>query len=475
MADAPDRDKGKRIGKGWLALTALVFIATAIVQFYFRTPKDRRPRKPIGDILRQIEHGDEVERSANIRGLLWELRQPAEFAQVFPYLIQAMKDESEIVRDAAASVVGGFLLPFGRNTPGSNETVATILALCPKAEAALAVLLDESSPTLRASAARSLGSVAAIAKLDAPPPRLVACLDDEAEPVREAATIALVKYSQGPELLVPVALRRLPTEGRRVFQDFERVFAHIRLEPSVLPLLIEGLSSENTDVCSSCTTAINHMGRDARPALPAILTLLRKELERPHVPETSSTLDIIAMASGAIGEISTDTVPLPGAVELLCEVLKRPGETRPVSDPNPPVSRVASGQASNYRGEFRQAEAAWSLGILGRAAAPAVPLLISTFEAAPEGSDQLRGIIAEALVEITRGTRDEDRVIASLARAWTTAPPEQKTVLARALRSLGPKSEQLVPELRQLPHDGTRTQIRRARYPRSDHEMPVRE
>ena len=35
---------------------------------------------------------------------------------------------------------------------------------------------------------------------------------------------------------------------------------------------------------------------------------------------------IIGMASGAIGEISPDADPLPGTVELLCEVLKRAGE-----------------------------------------------------------------------------------------------------------------------------------------------------
>ena len=42
-----------------------------------------------------------------------------------------------------------------------------------------------------------------------------------------------------------------------------------------LALGIEGLSNENADVRLSCAAAINHMGRDAGPALPAILTLLR--------------------------------------------------------------------------------------------------------------------------------------------------------------------------------------------------------
>jgi hypothetical protein len=125
--------------------------------------------------------------------------------------------------------------------------------------------------------------------------------------------------------------------------------------------------------------------------------------------------------------------------------------------------------------ETELGESVWSLGIIGRPAAPAVPLLISTLEAAPGSSDLLRGLIAEALVEITRGTPDEDTVIACLARAWQTAPPKQRTVLARALRGLGPKSEQRVPELRQLPADGSRSEIRRVIYPRSRRGQAVRE
>jgi HEAT repeats len=476
MADAPDRGAG--IGKVWLALTAFAFIATAILLLYFRTPREDRARKPIGVVVREIGHGDEVERIVAINGLYGELRTPAEFAQVFPHLIQAMKDGSEPVRIAAASVVGGFIIRLGKKTPASKEREPTIVALCPKAEEALEVLLNETSPILRANAAKSLGSVAWIGKLDAPPPRLVACLDDEAEPVRAAAADALIEYRQGPESLVPVALRRLPTESRLTGEAFTRVFWHNRLEPSVLPLLIGGLSSENTDVCLSCTAAINHMGRDASPALPAILTLLRKELETPH-PGGAGGLDIVAMASGAIGELSPDRDPLPGSVELLCEVLKRSSETGEVSDGNRPVSPgVSAGglkQGLKHQRELRQMEAAWSLGILGRSAASAVPLLLSTFEAAPEASDHLRGLTAEALVEIVRGTPDEDRVVASLAKAWKTAPQKQKTVFARALRSLGPKAEERVPELKHLPPDETRSDIRRVRYPRSAHEEPVRE
>ncbi len=219
-----------------------------------------------------------------------------------------------------------------------------------------------------------------------------------------------------------------------------------------------------------CTAAINHMGREGRPALPAILTLLRKELETPHPPDSPDKRDrIIGMAAGAIGEVTSDGECPPGSVEILCEILKRRGGSAAARPDSPGPSGRTLGPE-----EELLAEAVWSLGILGRSAAPAVPLLLSTFESAREVCN-LRGLTAEALAEISRGTPDEDRVLACLASAWKTSPQEQKAAIARALRRLGPKSEELVAGLRRWPADATGSQIRRVRYPRSRRGFPERE
>ncbi len=477
MPDAPDG--GKRIGRVRLALTALAIIAAAIGIYISLSPQqdgtrsrivrmardvgrrvglENRARKPIAVIIREIEQGDEAGRAQRI--VLCHELTGAELAQVFPHLIRAMKDESEVVRTAAATVIGDV-------SPRLSGEV-------PVAEEALTALLDDRSPALRARAARSLGPIAASGRLDAPPPRLVACLDDAHEQVRASAVEALFDYRKGPELIVPVALRRLPTERPVARNAFTDLFWHVRLEPSVLPLLIGGLSSENTQVCLVCTAAINHMGREARPALPAILTLLRKELETPHPPDSLVDRDrIIGMAAGAIGEVTSDGECPPGSVELLCELLKRRGGASRESAPARPDSPARSVPALEPEEEVL-AEAVWSLGILGRSAAPAVPLLLSTFESARKVSN-LRGLTAESLAEISRGTPDEDRVLACLATAWKTSPQEQKPGIARALRRLSPKSEQLVAGLRQWPADGKGSMIRRVRYPRSRREYPVRE
>lgn len=453
-------------------MTALAVVAIAIWTAYLRTSREDRGRKPVGVIVRQIEHGGVGEKIETLQTLRMELTKPADFAQVFPSLIRALKDESEGVRLAAALTVGELILHTGQNPPASDSPGLIPVAASLEAGEALAALLNEPSHILRTAAAKSLGSVARIGQLDAPPPRLIACLDDEAEEVRVGAVGALAEYRKGPERIVPVAMRRIPTESPAARMAFTDVFWQVRLEPSVLPVLVEGLSSENADVCLSCTAAINHMGRDARPALPAVLSLLRKELDSPHAPAEKSD-QIIGMASGAVGELLADAeAPPDETVELLCEVLKRPVGTKEASDPALTDSPAASAKkAPDVHTVMKLKGAVWSLGILGRSAASAVPLLLSTFEATPE----VRELLAESLVEITRGTPDEDRVIAIIASAWESASRDQKAVFARALRSLGPKSVRAVPELKQLPPDPTRTQIRRVRFPRSRRETPVRE
>jgi HEAT repeat protein len=486
MPDVHDTDGRRKRAR--TAAIALATIAAAAGIYIYRSPqmdgvrtrivgmirargqfvgRDDRPKKTVEAVVREIEHGSESERAQAIALIRYDLT-AADQARAWPHVIRAMKDQSPMVRTTAATLVADL-----------NHVLA---GDAPIAEQALAELLDDPAATLRAVAASSLGKIARIRQLDAPPPRLVACLEDGDQSVQSAASEALVEYRKGPELIVPVAMRRWRTETRAGKADlsFSDVFVFVRLEPSVLPLLIEGLSSEQADVRNLCTTAINHMGRDARPALPAILGLLRKELEASPASNLLA-LNIIAMAAGAIGELTPDAAPPAEAVEILCRVLQRGSEPQrdPSRDRAGPAVRSVTDSAVEAGRRYQMAEAIWSLGILGRASAPAVPLLLATFEALPEStpmpSDDLRGLTAEALAAIARGTPDEDRVRASLAKAWKTAPPKPKAAMTRALRSLGPKSDQLVSELARQPSDGTRSQIRPVRYPRSRHGFPVRE
>src|SRR5262249_23289074 len=162
--------------------------------------------------------------------LRYELTKPAEFKEVFPCLIKAMKDESKMVRDAAGPMLGYLISRFGQSPSGIDETIVS--------------LLDESSPAVRATGAGFLRTLAAMRRPGSPPPRLVACLDDDSETVRAAAAESLIEYGEGPELFLPVALRRLPTEGPTARGAFTRILWNIRFLPTALPLLIEALSNQ---------------------------------------------------------------------------------------------------------------------------------------------------------------------------------------------------------------------------------------
>ena len=99
---------------------------------------------------------------------------------------------------------------------------------------------------------------------------------------------------------------------------------------------------------------------------------------------------------GAV-QLSPDGELLPGTVEILCEVLRRPYP-------------------------FRQQAAAWSLGYLGPAASRAVTRLLATLDAAPRSERDLVERTAFAVpVAIVHGTPDEDRVIARLVEARKSA------------------------------------------------------
>ncbi len=215
----PDPSEGKkRTARGWTVSAAMAVIAAAIGIYILRSPqadgtrqgilrmaravgklagKEDQPGKPIAEIVREIEQGDETQKAQALVSLCSELKD-ADFARVFPYIIRATKDRSEGVRNAAAYAIGD----LSRRFPGEARG----------AEEALAALLDDPSPALRATAARSLGQIPASDKLGDPPARLVACLDDEAEQVRVSAIEALIEYPKGPETIVPVARGVFPTK-----------------------------------------------------------------------------------------------------------------------------------------------------------------------------------------------------------------------------------------------------------------------
>jgi hypothetical protein len=495
-------------------------------------------RRPIGDLIRRAEQGDDNARAVAVLELRYEVTDSARFAQVTPVLLRSLRDESRSVQDAAMSVLGDLILRYGRDDT-SGRAPGTSLEL----EQGMVQLMEASRTELRVFAINQLGPLARMRGLKESPARLVACLDDDSEPVRAAAAWALVSYARGPERLLPVALRRLPGEGPLAAKALTHIFWSFRFPPSCVPMLTAALASDRWVVRVSAICALNHMGLDATPARDEVMALLRRELGHPRpafevrlvdradpaqVPESGpnrvilgrdaqgrlhlrvfgpggerlvdtdenrladrvdvvaalkrdlagfsparppgqdeqgrlivhvealigrplegpsgvpAPVDVVEQACEALVQLSPDGELLPGTVEILCEVLRRPYP-------------------------FRQQAAAWSLGYLGPAASRAVTRLQATLDTAPKTERELRERTVFALVAIVRGTPDEDRVIARLVEARRSAEDRDKTLLTRALLRLTPKAEQLVPELRGL-RDDTPSPIEIGRLPRSFRE-----
>ena len=168
MAEAPN--DGDRRRQFWVGLIAVAGIATGVGLYIYQSPhaegargavvriarvvrriagKDDKTRKPIGVVIKEIDHGDEVQRAQAIVGLRYNLTEPAEFAQVFPHLIRAVKGESAMVRDASLSVLGYVVNRIARNAPRTNQREPTNKSPGPDIEESLAGLLDHPSATVR--------------------------------------------------------------------------------------------------------------------------------------------------------------------------------------------------------------------------------------------------------------------------------------------------------------------------------------
>jgi hypothetical protein len=495
-------------------------------------------RRPIGDLIRRAEQGDDNARAVAVLELRYEATDSARFAQVMPVLLRSLRDGSRSVQDAAMSVLGDLIQRYGRYdasgwAPGAPDEL----------QQDMVKLIEASRSEVRVFAINQLGTLARMRGLEEPPARLVACLDDDSEPVRAAAASVLVSYARGPERLLPVALGRLPNEGPLAAKALTHIFWSGRFPRSCVPMLTAALASDHWVVRVSAICALNHMGLDATPARYEVMSLLRRELDHPrpafevrlvdgadpaqvtdsgpkrvilgrsaqgrlHICvfgpagdrmfdtdenrlanradvvaalkrdlegftparppgqdeqgrliaqvealigrplegpfDVPAPVDVVEQACEALVQLSPDGELLPGTVEILCEVLRRPYP-------------------------FRQQAAAWSLGYLGPAASRSVTRLLATLDAASKTERELRERTVFALVAIVRGTPDEDRVIAHLVEAHRSADDRDKTLLTRALLRLTPKAAQLVPELRNL-HDDMPSPIEIGRLPRSFRE-----
>ena len=116
-------------------------------------------------------------------------------------------------------------------------------------------------------------------------PKLIEMYDDH--PSRQIE-IAKVLACIGPpaKLAVPSLLRGLTNTSVPVRQDAIFALGRIHAEPNtVVPVLIQALSDPDDSVGRSAAGALWEFGTNAKPAVPAIIELVRRERARTIIPE----------------------------------------------------------------------------------------------------------------------------------------------------------------------------------------------
>jgi HEAT repeat protein len=183
----------------------------------------------------------------------------------------------------------------------------------------------------------AFGSMTALVKLGLPAvPALIKAMEDEAYDGRDLAVEALGRIGPGARDAIPALIRRFDTgnvpEKCRAVEakwkiDGDAAFARER----VVPLLDEEAGRE----CNGAGQTLALLGRDAVPAMPALIAALQRhqsaELLRtvaqlaPHAPDLAmpalrDALDIPALADYAAPELQSLGEP---SAPLIAHQLKR--------------------------------------------------------------------------------------------------------------------------------------------------------
>lgn len=139
----------------------------------------------------------------------------------------------------------------------------------PEVGPALARLLEHPSPRVRAFATRALGFLPASRPLEVH----LDALEQDAT-LRVPAAEALARRGEdGARRRLLAMLAHDPSPATRV--EALHSLASLRLEPAaVLPPLTAALADPATEVVDAAVRALLRLGRDARPALPALERLL---------------------------------------------------------------------------------------------------------------------------------------------------------------------------------------------------------
>ncbi len=340
--------------------------------------------------------GEKTDWSAELQAL--ESNDPLERAKAAGVLADAC------AVPASGKIVDGLVKELGSNSPAARYEAAKLLAeFCANGKSAVPALIEllknDSGPTVRAAAARSLGYLGDPTS-DAVPALINAIVDKDPR-VRRSAVAAIHRIHPGPKIVLPLFVKVLgDADPATVAQALASVS---ELGAKVVPPMIEALKNEKARYWGLLVLA--DIGPAAKDAVPEI----KKSLSDSKVEVAMQA----ALTLAAIGPDAKDATP-----ELIAAL-------------NNPSNAVRFG-------------AAYALGKIGaKDAAPSLEKLM-----AENKSQFLCAVCAWALVEINPNDADlADRAIKMLGAALKSDDARVRRGAVKGLSELKVSPDRVAPLL----------------------------
>jgi HEAT repeat protein len=217
-----------------------------------------------------LKDGEPRVRAAGAQALVLVVRSARQNTAAQAEVSHAVADLLQIVRDPAVEVRASGIRALGMIATVWDGPVG-VVDRSGIQDALLGASADPDS-TVRIAAVRALGAIGPTLA-DAPPPALLAALEDDAEGVRTAAANSLVAFRKGLPRWLPVLIRsfeKARPEARPAYALVVEAIQPRTIGADVVQALSSALSSPDEEVRCLAASSLRAFGEAAFPAIPAL-------------------------------------------------------------------------------------------------------------------------------------------------------------------------------------------------------------
>ncbi len=271
-----------------------------------------------------VTSGDAVHRDAQVRIAVTSL-------------LPCLDDPQPAVRAAAVKAVWMGIV-VGRS-PATKADLEPIMA-------PLIERLGDADSSVRLEAIHGLGNIGPRVS-DAIPDALLHCLEDESEPNRDAAALAVAAYRGGLADLLPTMVQSLETGGPQFRGSFLKILEAVhprRLPPQAISGFIAALGSRDLEVVRLAVSNLSAFETDAGSATPELGRRLDQllALGKPGVgPSGPRNPDIVVKIIDCLRVVARGSTEQKDAVSALSKALR--------TDQEPDVRLAAAKTLGQFR------------------------------------------------------------------------------------------------------------------------------